>query len=129
MTQTMETKELSPTDPLLHTQEVTGSSPVAPTTTPLILNGGEPAPATGDLLPNEGRRSLTAYKPPRETAARIVTSCDRPAIPIRDSFHIRWCSHDWQAWREWRKSGEPVGFGATVDDAIADLLEQEAAHG
>lgn len=48
----------------------------------------------------------------------IVTDCVCPPIPDR-----RW---DWNATREGYEPGCLIGYGTTEDEAIEDLLEQEA---
>lgn len=51
-------------------------------------------------------------------ADHIVTSYDCPPIPDRN--------HDWSARRDGYDAGDPLGYGATEGEAVADLLEQEA---
>lgn len=46
----------------------------------------------------------------------IRTSYTCPSIPIR--------SHDWSAVYDSYEGGNPIGHGATEQEAIADLLEQ-----
>lgn len=52
---------------------------------------------------------------------KIITSFDAPPIPVRG-----W---DWAAKREGYDAGDLIGFGATEDEAIKDLLEKEEDHG
>jgi hypothetical protein len=49
---------------------------------------------------------------------KIITSFVHPPIPLR--------CFDWQAWRDGDEEGGPRGYGATEDEAVRDLLEQEA---
>lgn len=49
--------------------------------------------------------------------APIVTTYSPPPIPVR--------CHDWTATREGYEPGEPLGSGATEQEAIDDLREQE----
>lgn len=49
--------------------------------------------------------------------AKIITDYDPPPIPLR-----QW---DFNARREDSDEGDPIGYGATEDDAIAALLELE----
>jgi hypothetical protein len=48
---------------------------------------------------------------------KIITSFLNPPIPVR--------SMDWQATRKGYDEGDLIGRGATEQDAINDLLEQE----
>ena len=50
---------------------------------------------------------------------KIITACVYPPIPIRQ--------YDWNAVREDYDEGDPVGWGATEQEAINELLELEAA--
>ena len=52
------------------------------------------------------------------TDRRIITDCDPKPIPIRQ--------FDWSASRDDDNDGESVGYGATEEAAIADLLELES---
>lgn len=52
---------------------------------------------------------------------KIITTFDAPPIPVRG-----W---DWAAKREDYDAGDLIGFGATEDEAIKDLLEKEEDHG
>lgn len=65
-------------------------------------------------------------------SARIVTHFDYPPIPLRQ--------FDWSAARDSYDEGDPIGHGATEQEAIDDLLaeeemreeeakEERAAHG
>lgn len=47
----------------------------------------------------------------------IQTEFIHPPIPAR--------CYDWQATREGYEPGDPIGYGATSHEAVADLLEQE----
>ena len=51
---------------------------------------------------------------------KIITSFDAPPIPVRV-----W---DWAAKRESYEAGDLIGFGATEDEAIEDLLTKEQDH-
>ncbi len=51
----------------------------------------------------------------------IETTCIAPPIP--------WRNFDWQATRVGYEPGDPAGFGATEQEAIADLIEQEKNRG
>ena len=51
-------------------------------------------------------------------AIKIITNFDYPPIPIR--------TMDWSAHLDGYEPGDPVGNGATEDEAIADLVEQLA---
>lgn len=48
---------------------------------------------------------------------KIITEFVHPPIPIR--------SHDWAARRENSDEGDPIGWGATEQDAIDDLMNLE----
>lgn len=48
---------------------------------------------------------------------KIITSHDKPPIPIR--------KYDWSARREEYDEGDPVGFGATEQEAIQDLIAKD----
>ena len=48
---------------------------------------------------------------------KIITSYDPPPIPIRN--------FDWSAHRDGYEPGEPIGWGATEEEALADLAMQE----
>jgi hypothetical protein len=50
---------------------------------------------------------------------KIITEFVYPPIPIR--------RYDWNAVREGYDEGDPVGWGATEQEAINELLELEAA--
>jgi hypothetical protein len=52
------------------------------------------------------------------TADRIVTEFVHPPIPTR--------KHDWSAMRDSYDVGDPIGYGRSESDAVADLLVQEA---
>jgi hypothetical protein len=52
--------------------------------------------------------------------ASVVTSYECPPIPTR--------AYDWMATRDGYDPGDPIGHGATEDQAIADLVEQEEAR-
>jgi hypothetical protein len=47
----------------------------------------------------------------------IITSFDYPPIPIR--------SYDWSAIREYYEPGDLIGHGATEQEAIDNLKQQE----
>lgn len=47
----------------------------------------------------------------------ILTDYDPPPIPLRQ--------FDWNARREGSDEGDPIGYGRTEDEAIADLLSLE----
>ena len=49
---------------------------------------------------------------------KIITEYIHPSIPIRD--------YDWQATREGYDDGDLIGYGSTEQEAIDNLLEQEA---
>lgn len=51
---------------------------------------------------------------------KIITEFVHPPIPVRQ--------FDWSATRDGWDEGEPIGWGKTEDEAIADLLEMEAEH-
>ena len=51
---------------------------------------------------------------------KIITDYDPPPIPIR-----KW---DFNARRAGSDEGDPIGYGATEEEAIAALLELEADH-
>jgi hypothetical protein len=60
---------------------------------------------------------------------KIETSCECPPIPVRS---MDWCAsikdgdydYDWDG-EGWISVGtDPVGYGATEEEAIQDLLEQ-----
>lgn len=48
---------------------------------------------------------------------RIITSHVYPPIPVR--------TNDWRAYRDGEEERGNYGWGATEEDAIADLLERE----
>ena len=48
---------------------------------------------------------------------QIITANPCPPIPVR--------KYDWEAYREGWDLGDPMGYGATEQEAINDLLEQE----
>jgi len=50
------------------------------------------------------------------TIRKIITEFVYPPIPDR-----RW---DWQAVEDGYEPGDPMGVGATEDEAISDLIEQ-----
>ena len=47
---------------------------------------------------------------------RIITTYDPPPIPTRN--------HDWTAVLSDYDAGDPIGWGRTRDEAVADLEEQ-----
>jgi hypothetical protein len=47
----------------------------------------------------------------------IITLNTCPPIPLRN--------YDWEAYRDEWDLRDPIGYGATEEEAIADLLEQE----
>lgn len=49
---------------------------------------------------------------------RIVTTYDPPPIPVRNC--------DWSATRDSYDAGDPIGWGRTREEAVADLEEQLA---
>ena len=49
---------------------------------------------------------------------RIVTTFDPPPIPVRNC--------DWSATLDSYDAGDPIGFGRTREEAVADLEEQLA---
>lgn len=49
----------------------------------------------------------------------IQTTYTHPPIPVR--------SFDWTATQDGYEPGDPIGRGATEQEAIADLIEQEEA--
>ena len=55
------------------------------------------------------------------SAEKIITSFDAPPIPVR--------AWDWAAKRDGYDAGDLIGFGATEDEAIKDLLDKEEDHG
>jgi hypothetical protein len=50
----------------------------------------------------------------------IRTTFAHPPIPARNC--------DWHATREGYEPGDPAGWGRTEQEAVADLLEKEAAE-
>lgn len=53
----------------------------------------------------------------RTRTEKIVTECIRPPIPVR--------RYDWIATREHSDLGDPIGYGATEAEVMADLVMQE----
>lgn len=51
---------------------------------------------------------------------RIITEHIRPPIPVRHC--------DWTATRDGYEPGDPIGYGATPEEAIEDLLDQEESN-
>jgi hypothetical protein len=49
---------------------------------------------------------------------RIITTFDPPPIPVRNC--------DWAATLDSYDAGDPIGFGRTREEAVADLEEQLA---
>lgn len=49
---------------------------------------------------------------------RIIATYDPPPIPIRN--------HDWSATLDGYDAGDPIGWGRTREEAVADLEEQLA---
>lgn len=52
---------------------------------------------------------------------RIITTHHPPPIPLR--------SMDWSAARDGYEPGDPIGYGATEEEAIEDLMERESEDG
>lgn len=48
---------------------------------------------------------------------KIITSYDPKPIPMRQ--------FDWSAMRDGYDGGDPIGYGRTEEEAIADLIEEE----
>lgn len=53
---------------------------------------------------------------PLEALQKICVSHDRPPIPLR--------TKDWSAWFDNYEPGDPIGYGASEQAAIDDLLMQ-----
>lgn len=72
---------------------------------------------TDDLM-ELGRACMAPLNPPHHKGKRIVTHNVYPPIPIRQ--------FDWSATLDGYDEGDPIGWGATEAEAIADLREQLA---
>lgn len=75
-----------------------------------------------DDLMELGRACMAPLNPPHHNGTRIVTAFDCKPIPLRD-----W---DWSAVLDGydgsEDSNDPIGWGATEAEAIADLRDQLA---
>lgn len=74
-------------------------------------------PDTCDGKPPTHWRVISLPAPSPSPEAPIITNYVHPPIPIRD--------HDWSAYRDGYEGGDPIGWGVTKEDAIADLKQQE----
>jgi len=61
-----------------------------------------------------------------ERADRLVTGHGEPIRVTYDRKPIPSKRFDWSAVRDGYDAGDPIGFGATADEAIADLKNEEA---
>ena len=59
---------------------------------------------------------------------RLVTGHGEPIRVVYDRKPIPTKRFDWSAVREGYDIGDPVGFGPTAEEAIADLKREETAY-
>jgi hypothetical protein len=64
--------------------------------------------------------STAAILNPPRIAGVVIVSCDPPPIPTR--------AWDYRATLEGYAPGDPIGWGASEDEAIADLAESLKLH-
>jgi hypothetical protein len=79
-----------------------------------------------DLVPIELARPISTrigslYRAAIQQSGQVLicTVCWAKPIPMRQ--------FDWEAVRDGYEGGDPLGLGATEEEAIADLLEQETS--
>ncbi len=51
----------------------------------------------------------------KQQTMKIITKCINPPIPLR--------KYDWEAYYDNYDEGDPIGYGATEQEAINDLNE------